>query len=236
MTQDVLYFAIGDIHGELARLQELHALGRAYARESHPDLRLVFVHLGDLVDRGPDSYGVVEHIMEMHDLAPDEVITVKGNHEALMLLYAENQTSSDATSWLKWGGPETLESYAQAGHDELPEAHLKWLEALPTIHRDEARKLVFVHGGIHPGNFPEYDERIHMWSRRPDFFDVGRWTAAALDGQTVVHGHTPTKDSAPDLVSHDGRTRINVDTGAVYGGQLTGVMLAHGHPPFFLHA
>lgn len=230
-----LYIAIGDIHGELARLTALHHAASAYAAEHHPALEMIFVHLGDLVDRGPDSCGVVEYLMNMHALKP-ETVTLMGNHEEMMLDSYPNGEAQWEAAWLEWGGRETLKSYSQRDLTHPPKEHLEWIAGLPDVFKDETRNLLFVHAGVHPQHYPDCSAKLHLWSRRRDFFDPARWEAEDLQNMTVVHGHTPTADNSPDLISVEGRTRINVDTGAVYGGQLTAAVLAPDAEIVFLHA
>lgn len=230
-----LYVAIGDIHGELQRLKSLHQVARDYALLHYPDLELVFVHLGDLIDRGPDSCGVVEYLIDFHNRVP-ETITLMGNHEEMMLEACLNGYHEQESPWLTWGGKETLSSYAEQGLEHPAKEHLEWIGALPHIVEDEARKLIFVHAGVHPEHYPECSAQLHLWTRRRDFFDPERWVSDQLQGVTIVHGHTPTDDDQPELAEFEGRTRINVDTGAVYGGPLTAVVLAPGEKATFLYA
>ncbi|MGH1422677.1 MAG: metallophosphoesterase family protein [Hyphomonas sp.] len=230
-----LYVAIGDIHGELQRLKSLHQLARAHAAQFHPNLKLVFVHLGDLVDRGPNSCGVIEYLMNLHEQSP-ETVTLKGNHEELMLDSYPNGEAYLDRAWLDWGGKETLSSYAERDLEHPPKDHLDWISALPHIVDDAARKLIFVHAGVHPEHYPKCSAQLHLWTRRRDFFNPEHWVANQLQGVTIVHGHTPTKDDKPDVAEFDGRRRINVDTGAVYGGVLTAVVLAPNEKEVFLYA
>lgn len=232
---DLTYYAIGDVHGELDKLSELLRSIRADAVRRKVEHRIVF--LGDLVDRGPDSRGVIEHAMRLQ--RDEGAIVLKGNHEELMLHAVQNRESVGIHWWAENGGDETILSYMLANgacddfRDAIDPAHIEWLSGLPTIHRDKARKLAFVHGGIDPKTFPDCSDEIRMWTRSHKFFDPGRWPdRPELDGLLVVHGHTPTHDFEPHL---DPR-RINVDTGACFGGPLTCVVLAPSEAPRFLRA
>jgi serine/threonine protein phosphatase 1 len=242
MTDSCLYFAIGDVHGELDRLTALHAtILERIAREGRPAR---IIHLGDYVDRGPDSRGVIERLMDLQRAYPEggdiEVHALMGNHEALMVeAWIEGREALGET-WFVNGGLQTLDSYAgrmvnsPAGwRDYVPRAHIDWLRNLPTIVRDNDRGLVFVHAGIDPARFPDCTEQIHMWTRSRRFFADADWPdREELKGVTVIHGHTPTEGLVPTLSPR----RINIDTGAVYGGALTAVMLKDGAEPEFLRA
>ena len=236
MTAELIC-AIGDIHGEAGRLDVLHAAIFEHHRLLHPDVHLTLVHLGDYVDRGPDSYAVIETLMRLEERGDLTSICLKGNHEQMMLDALER--GEQGGMWMRSGGEETMDSYYRRDLSEVPKAHRNWLKALPVHHILEDRKLLFVHAGIAPGRWPELDDEIGLWTRSRRFFDVTLWDNPALDGWTVVHGHTPTPDFRAD-VQGDPPRRINIDTGAVYGGQLTAVLLAPGAPagaePVFLHA
>ncbi|MFH1516659.1 MAG: metallophosphoesterase, partial [Pseudomonadota bacterium] len=134
MTQTV-YAAIGDIHGELDRLKELHDQVRFYADRELGGADLTWVHLGDLIDRGEDSCGVVNHLIEMEARLGPRCITLRGNHEQMMIESLRFDDEASRTNWLKWGGEKTMESYHRRGLDGPTDVHLDWLHALPTIHR-----------------------------------------------------------------------------------------------------
>jgi len=232
---DLTYYAIGDVHGELAKLDELLRFIRDDA--AHAALKPKVVFLGDLIDRGPDSRGVVERAMAMCESG--EAIAVKGNHEVLLLNAYDNRESVGIYWWAENGGDETIMSYMMANgakddfRDAIDKEHLAWLRTLPVMVRDEPRGIVFVHGGIDPKVFPECSEEIHLWTRSRKFFNSERWPEREeLRDLLVVHGHTPTADSQPERE----RRRINVDTGACFGGPLTCAVLAPGQPPRFLRA
>jgi serine/threonine protein phosphatase 1 len=232
-SPDTVYYAIGDVHGLADRLAALHAqIAADRARETRP-VRLV--HLGDYVDRGPDSRSVIVAMMALEASLGPELIALKGNHEEMML-DALTGVPGTVGLWLANGGMEALDSYRAVNPTSLPDCidagHLDWLRARPTLHLG-ARGLVFVHAGIEPRTWPETDTNTWLWTRSARFFDPGRWPERAeLEGVRVVHGHTPTQDRGP----HVNPRRINVDTGAVYGGPLTAVVLAPDAAPRFLFA
>jgi serine/threonine protein phosphatase 1 len=199
----MLTYAIGDIHGSLAMLRRLLARCRRHARGR--DMTLVF--LGDHIDRGPDSAGVVRALMRLQEKQGRRAIVLKGNHEAVALEVMDGTTEADF--WLPQGGEQTLRSYGIAAVRDLPDDHVRWLRALPLCH-DDGRRL-FVHAGIDPDKpIAAQTERDLIWIREPFLSDTRD------HGRLIVHGHTPT-DGLPDLRGN----RLNIDTGAVYGGSLT---------------
>ncbi len=229
-----LICAIGDIHGEAGRLADLHAAIFDHHRRLHAGAPLTLIHLGDYVDRGPDSFGVIEALIALEARRDLTSICLKGNHEQMMLDALD--TGEQGGMWMRSGGVETMDSYYRRDLPGVPKAHRKWLSALPVHHIVEDRRLVFVHAGIAPGRWPELDDEIGLWTRARRFFDVTLWENPALEGWTVVHGHTPTADFREEIHGTSTR-RINIDTGAVYGGQLTAVVFAAGSAaPVFLHA
>ena len=218
---DGLVYAFGDIHGRLDLL--LRALARIDAHAAGRPATLVF--LGDYVDRGPDSRGVVEHLMELERRGG--VICLKGNHEDLMV----RALSGGAVSlghWLDNGGRQALHSYGAGGPDDfrlIPEAHLDWMEHLPLMARDRHR--LYVHAGLFPGRAPErQSERACLWIRER-FLEA---PAEALPAH-VVHGHTPEwagkpQAAEPELLAH----RTNLDTGAWHTDVLTVGVFDAGRP------
>ena len=227
-----IYYAIGDIHGEAEKLTILHGrIARRHAAD-FPGQEYVLVHLGDYVDRGPESYDVVKLLMEMEADENCNVINLRGNHEQLMLEAYTKEETKPYHRWIDNGGQHTVVSYRRAGFDEPPAQHLSWIANLPTYYWDRTAKLIFVHAGIDTKHFPNDGEDRHMWTRSRDFFETKNWENPALEGVSVIHGHTPTKTNRPEI---DGDfKRINIDTGACYGGELTAVVLAHGQSPQFI--
>jgi serine/threonine protein phosphatase 1 len=230
-----VYYAIGDIHGEADLLHEL--LGYAEEDASRRGVTPTLVLLGDLIDRGPNSRAVVAYAMMLQQSVG--AIVIKGNHEQLMLHAYDRDETIGLYHWATNGGDETIESYEAANgkfdtwKDAIDRDHIAWLRTLPSIWRDEERKIAFVHGGIDPKTFPHCEEEVRLWTRSDKFFNPNKWPERPeLDGLLVVHGHTPTKDFEPHLHQQ----RINVDTGVCYGGPLTCVVLAPNEKPRFLYA
>lgn len=197
-------YAIGDIHGCLDKLIRLMAL--CYADAGERPAKFIFV--GDYIDRGPDSQGVVEYLNALQKDRPDDVICLMGNHEDMLLAAIDAPDWEE--NWLRNGGLQTLQSYGVATVANIPHDHIDWMRNLPKFHDDGLR--FFVHAGIHPSRpLDRQDEHDFLWIREPFF-------ASTKDfGRLIVHGHTPLKTGRPDIHPN----RLNLDTAAVYGGPLT---------------
>ncbi len=235
MTARTVY-AIGDVHGEaerLARLYEFIAADAADRREP-----ALIMHLGDIVDRGAQSRRAVELAMSLERTPPPYCAarTLRGNHEQMMLdARSEENTTNAMVHWVLNGGEATLKSYFTANgetqnwREAVDEAHWRWFESLEIIAREG--DFVFVHAGIDPQIFPECSADIRLWTRSRKFMQTKKWPKREeLRGIVVVHGHTPTDDYAPETEAQ----RVNVDTGAVYGGPLTCAVLKAGEAVRFL--
>jgi serine/threonine protein phosphatase 1 len=199
-----LTYAIGDIHGCLDKLR-----GLLLRCEEHADGRPpTFVFVGDCIDRGPQSCAVIDCLIDLKAQHGERVVTLLGNHEAMALAAIDG--SGPARLWLTQGGLATLESYRVAEPRELPRAHVDWLRALPLSY-DDGRRF-FVHAGVNPGRPLEAQDAYDLlWIREPFLSHRGDY------GRLIVHGHTPLADGVPDLRDN----RLNLDTGAVFGGPLT---------------
>nr|WP_070959205.1 metallophosphoesterase family protein [Hyphomonas sp. Mor2] len=234
-SKSAVLYAIGDVHGEASRLRRLHSL----IEERHDILyggrKKRLIHLGDYVDRGSDSAGVIESLIKAQDRMGRDCVCLQGNHEAMMLNGLQATGPTDYETWLMNGGEETVASYRLSGAYPIPKSHIKWLKALPKIHVESDDKLIFVHAGINPVEFPDEREEVYLWTRSPQFFDVAGWRNSTLDGWTVVHGHTPTDDFYPDQIQARSK-RINIDTGAVFGGRLTAAIFDGEAPVSFIYA
>jgi len=220
-------YAIGDVHGEAELLARLHdMIADDIARTGAPAL---VVHLGDLVDRGADSHGVVSRVIAFEAAPPAgaQARSILGNHELMMLDAKDAISRSVEIHWMTQGGGETVESYIRANgpndnwRDIIDLEHWTFLRSLPVMLRDDDAV-------IDPAKFPNCSDEIRLWTRSRKFFDEAQWPdRRELRDILIVHGHTPTDDFAPEISPR----RINVDTGAVFGGPLTCAVIAPGAAP-----
>jgi len=212
-------YAVGDVHGCLDRLEALHELiaGDLAAR---PADQAELVHLGDYVDRGPDSAGVVARLADGALPPRVPVVNLMGNHEHMMLAALAATGGVDAIGlWLGNGGADSLASWGVPRSAQprewasyLPKPHLLFLRDLAVRHA--AGGYLFVHAGIRPGIPIERQSRHdQMWIREPFL------SSNEPFGPVVVHGHTPRLEPVVRP------NRIGIDTGAVMGGALTCAVL-----------
>lgn len=198
-------YAIGDIHGCLEQLEQL-------LDEVQPDLEKdVLLFVGDYIDRGPESRGVVDYILRLRQQYPrEQIICLKGNHEAMFLDFLQGQGRE---LFLFNGGQSTLRDYWGENWDRLPQLllppeHDEFYQELKPYY--ETPDYIFVHGGLKPGvPLAEQQEGDLLWIR-------GEFIASQEDfDRLVIFGHTPFK--RPLVMPN----KIGIDTGAVYGNFLT---------------
>lgn len=212
-------YAIGDVHGCLDQLERLVEVCERDAGQG----RSKFVFLGDYIDRGPYSRGVIEFLMNLQKWSPDEIICLRGNHEDLLLAALEGEDAE--LKWRQNGAQSTLESYKAKTPRDIPLKHIEWIRSLPLFHDDGMR--FFVHAGVNPDKPLDLQRRRDLlWIREP-------FLSSDKDfGRLIVHGHTPIPSGNPDQRIN----RLNIDTGAVYGRDLTAAALdthVAASPKFF---
>jgi serine/threonine protein phosphatase 1 len=216
---DVRLYVIGDIHGRSDLLDRI--VDEIYRdMEKYKGGECLTVTLGDYVDRGPDSRGVLDRLVR--NPFPTDYIALKGNHEVLFETFLRDP--STGANWRRLGGLETLASYGipmselmlGKGFDDavhalraaVPKEHLRFLSALkPSL---STKDCFMCHAGVRPG-IPLESQRLEdlLWIRE-EFLN-----STADFGKTVVHGHTPTE--WPEVRPN----RVNIDTGAYATGRLT---------------
>jgi serine/threonine protein phosphatase 1 len=204
--------AIGDIHGCSRALDALLA-----ALAPQPDD--LVITLGDYVDRGPDSSGVLDRLLALH--ATGRHVGLRGNHDQMMLMARAEPW--DSGLWLACGGDETLASYgirwgdAQAVADFVPEGHWRFLED-DCVDWFETERHFFVHANAYP-DVPLAEQPLSMlyWEKLLE-------PCAHVSGKVMVCGHTPQKGGRPRNLG----TTVCIDTGVYAGGWLTGLDVLTG--------
>jgi serine/threonine protein phosphatase 1 len=216
-------YAVGDIHGRLDLLKTLWKKIRA--DEGSTSLHKTIIFLGDYVDRGPDSKGVIDFLLDVGRSETD-LVCLRGNHDQSVLDFVRD--ASHYRAWRRFGAAATLSSYGvvpprfedaaaleEARIDFIsrcPVTHLQFLEALPFFH--ELGGYYFAHAGVRPGVSLEQQEPADLlWIREEFLFSNKEF------GKTVVHGHSPTENPVRRI------NRIGIDTGAYATGRLTAAVL-----------
>lgn len=193
-------YVIGDIHGRAHLLEQL-------IRDVPWDIKNdKIVFLGDLIDRGKDSPGVVDRVIQLAEANPN-IVVLRGNHEQMLLDCLEY----GELNWLipENGGQATLISYGIKLHEiediadiKIPEEHLNFLQSLSYYHEDE--QAIYVHAGLIPGEHPsETDPDVLLWTRDLDFY-------RGYHGKLCFFGHTPTH-----YLPKDGRRKFGI---YIHGG------------------
>src|SRR5688572_15919719 len=216
-------YVIGDIHGRLDLLDQLIRKIDLDLKQA-PAVEAITVTLGDYIDRGPNSRGVLERLVQ--DPFPTPYVPLKGNHEELFENFFDDP--SLGSKWRHLGGLETLHSYgvplsllmlgkgfreaADLLRETVPKTHLEFLSSLRTS--ASSRSFFLCHAGVRPGiPLDRQSAGDLLWIR-------GEFLNSRLNfGKRVVHGHTPTE--RPEVLAN----RINIDTGAYLTGRLTCIVL-----------
>jgi serine/threonine protein phosphatase 1 len=185
-------FVVGDIHGRCA---QLHTLLAMLPRDEASD---TLVFLGDLIDRGPDVPGVVDHVFEVCSRDPERAICLRGNHEQMLLDFVDDQN----LIWIEQstGSHHTFAQYTQTPlairsdadfvsarellSQSIPAEQINFFRTLPSFHEDDF--ALYVHAGLENGKHPrDTSAEALMWARDKNFF-------TSYSGKPCVFGHTPT--------------------------------------------
>ncbi|HCO53709.1 MAG TPA: serine/threonine protein phosphatase [Pelagibacterium sp.] len=226
-------YVIGDVHGRLDLLEAIEQQIAAHAERVDETIWVVL--LGDLVDRGPSSAQVLDHVIKPSPHGFRR-LCLSGNHEQAML---EALESAEALEWwCRFGGIETLASYGisisqldpgarswdtnrSILETYIPQEHIEFLSGLPVL--IEVPGYVLVHAGLRPGVAPkdQSDQDLRWYRHDPE-------AAKVETDYCVVHGHTIVE--TPIVTP----TRIAIDTGAYASGRLTAVCLRSGQEPIII--
>lgn len=228
----MLTYAIGDIHGQMELLQGAHErIAQDRAREGVAEAEAPVVHIGDLVDRGPRSADVLSFLISGQSSGANWLV-LKGNHDRMFARFLNDPMEPEPRlrrelNWLheRLGGLATLASYGVDVAEDRPiaELHADALAAVPDSHRrflaelpDRLRRdaLILVHAGLRPKVKLEKQVEDDLVWIRDEFLNYRK-----SHGALVVHGHTPVPEAL-----HYGN-RVNIDSGAAFGGPLTAVAI-----------
>ncbi|MFW6024480.1 MAG: metallophosphoesterase family protein [Dichotomicrobium sp.] len=221
----VRVYAIGDIHGRADLLEDMMRLIETNSEAAGPVSETVLVFIGDYVDRGPDSAGVIDRLLRLVRDGRYRTRLLKGNHEVMFLDFLD-----DPAALLQWavnGGAATMESYdidveamQMAPSEDLRQTALAAIPAdhLKLLHNLEISVVIgdylFVHAGVRPGiPLAAQSEHDMIWIREPFLEHEGDL------GKFVIHGHTPVRE--PEIRAN----RIDIDTLAWRTGKLTALVL-----------
>jgi len=211
-------WTIGDVHGQGRMLEAL--LGALPRRDDDTT-----VFLGDYIDRGPDSAGIVRRVLDEHEAAPERTVLLWGNHEDLAAEHFDLPAPSgyryDPYDWFRNGGIAALESFGLSRPElftaDCPPELGRLFDLLQLFWRSpdpELAPYLWVHAGVPPGQTPETAPPDTLVWIREEFLNVHD-----PSGRIVIHGHTPFQEVR---VRAD---KIGIDTGAAYGGVLTALQL-----------
>lgn len=193
--------AIGDIHGCPAAL-------RALIEVIQPTPEDTLIPLGDCIDRGPDSRGVMDELLRLREKC--RLVPLLGNHEEMMLNYLDGRPQPD--DWLEFGGKATLASYSEARDlADVPNEHIDYIRTWADCFQTETH--FFVHGGYEPERpLSEQHWPVLRWHSLRDSVPGPHQT-----GKTAVVGHTSLKDGEVLDLGH----LVCIDTYCWGGGWLT---------------
>ncbi len=216
-------YVVGDVHGHRDKLDRVHDWVRSDLHR-RPVAQPALVHLGDLIDRGPESAGCVALLAAGPPIRGVPSVTLMGNHEWMMLAALQGGTHDDIDRWLDNGGAEALRSWGLKSTSPPRD----WMAGIPPLHLVFLRDLVqthvrhgylFVHAGVRPGVELARQRQTDLLWIRESFLNWAGVMLPEAPALVIVHGHTPSP--TPTIKPN----RIGLDTGAGKGGPLTCAVL-----------
>jgi serine/threonine protein phosphatase 1 len=224
----VALYAVGDVHGRADLLRDLLERIRDDARGFASGGPPILLFVGDYVDRGPDSRGVIDEILAEKKRDQFRMICLRGNHDAYLLNFLEN--GETGPMWMDVGAAATLLSYGvspprlRTDTSAWREASAQLQRAMPQDHLDllasaslmaNFRDYVFVHAGVRPGVALDQQTDEDLMTIRGKFLASDN----PADGKVVVFGHTPFDQP------YVRPRKIGIDTGAYSSGVLTALRI-----------
>ena len=240
ISKNTRIYAIGDVHGCLRELNKLWKKIQ-HDLEDRPIAKHKVIFVGDYVDRGPECKAVIEKMISWQE-AGEPITFIRGNHDYNFLRVINGIDERGLSGFIRYGGLATLESYGLSektvnkmlgenpGREErdklskwakkaVGKSHIKFFENL--VPWKAVGDFFFCHAGVQPERkLSDQDEYDLIWMREPFL----SWNKPLQ--KVVVHGHTYRDE--PETEKH----RINLDTGCVYGGKLTALVLEGGKRRF----
>lgn len=209
---------IGDVHGcyyELRKLLDNLKRNGVYNKQTD---KLIF--LGDYIDRGDNSRLVIKFIRKMQKHNKN-VIALKGNHEDMLLNYISGVDSS----WKLNGANKTMQSYK--GFDAQFIDDIEWMKKLPLYHQD--KNFIYVHAGLDLNKpLKEQSKYNLLWIREEFIFNTKKYN------KRIIYGHTPSFSITNDIKPYTFNNNICIDTGCVFGGALTALVIDDGKVTEFI--
>lgn len=207
---------IPDIHGYAKTLKALLA-------QLQPKKTDQLVFLGDYIDRGPNSKGVIDEIMQLQAEGYN-VTALRGNHEAFLLeayrfavsnpgWLKSGKRKAQRKEWFRHGGKETIASFGVKHIEDIPETYIQWLDKLPYYHCFE--DCVIVHAGLNFELENVFDDTHSMlWVKE---FDI---LPEKIDNRLLIHGHTPVHlEFIHHSIADEQQTFLDLDNGVYLTNQ-----------------
>ncbi|MFA5518045.1 MAG: metallophosphoesterase family protein [Spirochaetota bacterium] len=199
-----MYYIIGDIHGQIFKLLKLMTMIEEKISDND-----TIIFLGDYIDRGKDSYSVIEYLSRLSEKY--KIFFLKGNHEDMFIKYYYTGKGYDL--YIRNGGMATIKSYEKAiGKMKLPEKHKKFFSSLNLFYKGD--DFIAVHAGLRPyaGEPVRQKPEDLLWIREDFFLADYSWD------KTIIFGHTPTSflNNSKRIYFDKKRNIIGIDTGAMY--------------------